>query len=52
VGQRSVEKVGEHCLDDRVAAVDDAGLRGRQIGVGKERVIATPGTAPRGGERL
>jgi hypothetical protein len=37
VGQGSVDQVGEHGFDDRVAAVDDVGLRGRQVGVGEER---------------
>jgi hypothetical protein len=40
VGQRAVDEVGEHGLDDRVAAVDDVGVCCGQVGVGEERVVA------------
>jgi hypothetical protein len=40
VGQGSVDEVGEHGFDDHVTAVDDVGLRGRQVCVGEERVVA------------
>jgi hypothetical protein len=37
VRQRSVDQVDEHGFDDRVAAVDDVGPDGGQVGVGEER---------------
>jgi hypothetical protein len=40
VRQGPVDQVGEHGFDDRVTAVDDVGLRGRQVCVGEERVVA------------
>jgi hypothetical protein len=39
VRQGPVDEVGEHGFDDRVTAVDDVGLRGRQVCVGEERVV-------------
>ena len=37
--QRSVDQVGEHGLDNRVAAMDQVGLDGRLGAVGQERVV-------------
>jgi len=39
VGQGSVDEVGEHGLDDRVAAMGDIGGIEGFLGVGEERVI-------------
>lgn len=43
VGQRSVDEIGEHRLDDRVLAVSDVGLGDGQVGAGEERVISPHG---------
>jgi len=40
VGQRSVDQVGEHGLDDGVAAVGEVGGHGRLGAVGEERMVA------------
>ena len=39
VGERSVDQVREHRFHDRVLAVGEVGVDGRQVGIGEERVI-------------
>ena len=39
VGQRAVDQVGEHGLDDRVPTMGDVRARGRLVAVGQERVV-------------